>query len=309
MWEKINRIKKLNAACNILFITDQHSGYKFDNQKRCLDLVGRLAESLPLDCIVSGGDLGNDYAEEKEIVCRSYLEMMARYEKMNAKVLCCIGNHDDATGVNKDREDMADRCFLPEELHRIMQEKSEAYAVFDSENPYGNYFYYDIDRAKIRVIGLNTSDIDYVRVGNRFTQNSFDVMRLSRRQLDWVEQAALNTDYRCVFFSHAPLINDGIAGVSVEPGGGRELYERLTDRERVIGVFSGHVHYDNLVAGRLPRITTLCAFSVQWGAGPERCIGQESEFAFDVISIASDRVYLTRFGAGENREYLLEEER
>ena len=45
-----------------------------------------------------------------------------------------------------------------------------------------------------------------------------------------------------------------------------------------------------------------CAFAQKMGAGcPNRTFGTVTETAFDVLSVTDKQIYMTRFGAGENR--------
>lgn len=68
-------------------------------------------------------------------------------------------------------------------------------------------------------------------------------------------------------------------------------------------MIAGHVHYDNLRYDEgLLSITSLCSHAQQWAPScPERKVGTITETAFDVFSIKDNMMYLTRFGAGEDR--------
>ena len=108
------------------------------------------------------------------------------------------------------------------------------------------------------------------------------------------------------------MSNAGIWGTEGKPDGikpyddllnGPRLTFHVRQCKKVLALFAGHVHYDNVrYDGDLPQITTLCAMLQQWAPGcPERTAGTITETAFDVVSVKGDTMYLTRFGAGADR--------
>ena len=74
---------------------------------------------------------------------------------------------------------------------------------------------------------------------------------------------------------------------------------------------AGHVHADNLRYGDgdlegVVTVTTDGSFlDPQMQPIPERIFGEESETVFDVFSIKDNYMYITRFGAGLDRQAVL----
>ena len=70
---------------------------------------------------------------------------------------------------------------------------------------------------------------------------------------------------------------------------------------------AGHVHADNVnMDGDLPTVTTLCSLIQKMPGSPDdkmpvRAVGEYTETAFDVYSFKGDTLYITRFGAGQDR--------
>jgi hypothetical protein len=85
------------------------------------------------------------------------------------------------------------------------------------------------------------------------------------------------------------------------------LYYHAKNCKNVVAIIVGHVHYDNICYdGDLPTVSTLSAYRARWDAGcPKRVIGEYTETAFDVMSVKNGRLYITRFGAGEDRTAVL----
>lgn len=69
----------------------------------------------------------------------------------------------------------------------------------------------------------------------------------------------------------------------------------------LIGVFSGHNHYDTLYTANYPQITIDAGYP----DSSDRVIGTTNEFCFDVVTVDMENreVYLTRFGFGTDRSY------
>ena len=68
-------------------------------------------------------------------------------------------------------------------------------------------------------------------------------------------------------------------------------------------LLAGHLHYDNLLYNEgILTVTTLSSYAQEWApTSPRREVGTVTETAFDVFSIKDRTVYITRFGAGEDR--------
>lgn len=318
--EKIKKIRELHAPLNFLFITDMHNrlhemAFRQENpdNPKPFELAANAIQSIQyildrcpeISFVVSGGDIGNDYAPDPDRVRASHQEVMDALYRLSVPVHCCIGNHDDAIGNAIDRgDDTRPFAILPAEMHRLCMKYNPTRE---------NYYYCDLHTSErdYRAIFLNTSDRPYYTDENG--QQPFGWRdEISDAQAVWLENEALATDRTVLVFSHAPLSNKGIFGTQGMPNPIKP-YDDLLNGPRVqyavrhapntVMLIAGHVHYDNLLYDHgLLSVTTLSAFAQEWApSSPVREIGTVTETAFDVFSIKGSTVYITRFGAGSDR--------
>ncbi len=313
--EGIQLINELDAPLNFVFITDQHNRLgewarirypeAYNEENRDFELAANAVDSIQyildrcpgISMVISGGDIGNDYDEDPAKIRASHEEIMDAFYRLSVPVHCCIGNHDDALGTSKMRgDDTRLYAILPDEMHaRCMKNNPTA----------ENYYYIDVDTADggWRMIFLNTSDKPGYPDGDGQYSYGFR-NEISEKQAIWFEKEALHTDRKILVFSHTTLHNDHIFGTAPYDDvlNGARVYHAMKYASNVIASIAGHVHYDNLVYDDIVTVTTLCAYASRASlACPARVIGTPSETAFDVFSIKDDILYITRFGAGENR--------
>lgn len=306
--EKIDRIKKINAPFNFIFVTDQHNEFRHSTVE-AIDSMNYILERCPeICCVVSGGDIANDYDPSPEGFRKSVKDMMDALYRLPVPAHCCIGNHDDYLGNCIDNGWDTRNAILPKEMHELCMK----YNPTES-----NYYYTDIDCADdgYRMIFLNSSDKPYYK--NDHEQYPFGWrLEFSNEQALWFENEALITDRKILIFCHSPLKNAGIYGTEGLPVGIKpyddtlnapRLYYHAKKCNNVIAIIAGHVHYDNIHYDEdLPTVTTVSAYRARWDSGcPKRTIGTITETAFDVVSIKGERMFLTRFGAGPDRELVL----
>ena len=135
---------------------------------------------------------------------------------------------------------------------------------------------------------------------------------ISERQARWFEDEVLKTDRRILIFTHAPLHNAGCIGEGMPLGikpyddtvNAPRILHDIACAPNVIANIAGHVHYDNIVyTNSYLTITTLCSLVQEWApACPKREYGTITETAFDVFSVTDNVIYMTRFGAGQDRK-------
>jgi CheY-like chemotaxis protein len=80
----------------------------------------------------------------------------------------------------------------------------------------------------------------------------------------------------------------------------------FSESHNLVGCFNGHTHYDTLRT--IDGITYVSILNSQCGAysdAPTRTDGTYTKIAYDVITVVPEesKVYLTRFGAGDSREF------
>ena len=316
--DKIRRIRAIGAPLNFVFITDEHNRLnQYDLKKRgiddprryelavnAIDSIQYILDRCPeIRFVINGGDVGNDYSPDPLAIRQSCREVFDALYRLSVPVHCCVGNHDDALGNAIARGfDTSVFGILPDEMHTLCMKYNPTPE---------NYYYFDTD-PDYRIVILNSSDKPYLQDKNG--QYPFGWrLEISNKQMEWFENDALNTDRKIILICHSPLHNAGIYGTFDAPEGIKpyddtlnapRAYYDILHSPQVIVQICGHVHYDNIVYdGTLPTITTLSSFAQEWApASPKRAMGTITETAFDVFSFTDDVIYMTRFGAGTDRE-------
>lgn len=181
-------------TANVCFITDTHdTDDVMTDYISCFNTLNRMG---CMDMFVHGGDFVNNKettpkadAEDQLTAAKGILK------KLTMPYIGLLGNHDSnirqyTSTVNWiKRSELCFQFFNP--MNRIRQG-----ALMNG--------YYDIERAKIRVICLNTSDLPVGSDGN-YSVQPLSTFMYSQEQLDWLANEALNTPdgYSVAFFSHA----------------------------------------------------------------------------------------------------------
>lgn len=310
-YKKIERIRKIGAPLNFVFITDMHNRMNSNDGTQVYELASDHIRSIQyildrcdnIGFIISGGDVGNDYDEDAECYKASVREVYEELYKLSVPVHCIVGNHDDGIGNCYDRG-------FDARMHTILRDEMHSLCMKNNPTP-ENYYYIDADD-NYRFVFLNS--IDYPVCIDRNGAPSFGWrLEISDKQTAWFETEALSTHRRVIVFSHAPLHNAGVFGTEGMPDlikpyddtlNAPRLLRAIASHPNVVANICGHVHYDNIVYNdTYVTITTLCSLVQQWCAtSPTREFGKETETAFDVFSIKENVIHITRFGAGRDRE-------
>ena len=312
----IQRINSINAPINFIFFTDAHNRMNeyVAKNKICPDSNYELAvdhirslqyiiDRCPgIQCVVSGGDMGNDYDEDSQKYLFSLQEVADALHALSIPAYCITGNHDDGLGVARMKNlDPGEHVLLPRDFHRMFQPNIEGDV---------NYFY--IDFPGYRFVFLDTSDKVYLRDENGDYPFYWE-LAVSDKQINWFRNVASATDSRIIVFSHSPIHNAGVIGTCGENSlikpfddlrGGPMLYHSMISNPKVVANICGHVHYDNIVYqdNNLLTISSQCSCAQEWDPTcPRREYGTVTETAFDVFSIKDNIIYITRFGAGNDR--------
>ena len=197
-----------------------------------------------------------------------------------------------------------------------------------------NAFYVDFNAEKIRCIYVDTlfnSKISEDSVVAAFSAletvpDGYAVLIVSHRAVATTGKVSEGT-FRITgvyerfgyIMQAAKAMNDG-SEVTVDAAFTYDVVEHhnyhfdFTGKQRqFIGVLCGHVHYDGyyIYDNRFPVILTTCdCIDNAAGVPAYRISGKVSEQAFDVVQInidtetpANNRIYLTRIGWGEDREF------
>ena len=248
-----------------------------------------------------------------------------------------ISNYD-GTWTGEPWDDLRPWYFSPTQLYNMGERRSMSYIHRDADNPDGGYYYYDIAGSDIRVLCLNTSDIptnltitktlnDQSTVVYKYNSNCV----IGTKQINFVKNMLENYSGKLIVCSHSnlnnlseygcpvPINGEAITGMlyawkngSTYSGTGTNedipysINVTFANAHELIGCFNGHTHYDKItVVDGITYVAILNSECDAYRDSPSRTDGTYSKIAYDVITVDPDnkKVYLTRIGAGSNREF------
>jgi len=266
------------------FITDVHWA---TNWKKSPQLLEWLAGNTSLRNVFFGGDAITKYDTKAEAKAEydKFRDTLSNFKSFAWRPV--IGNHE----FNNPG---ATQAQLPETLSA-----SEAFVMVYGENEniinvIDDYAYYvDNKTAKIRYIFVGASYTSAIPVA---VQN--DVISA----LD-----ALPVGYQVLVISHVGLVAESLTIDSTFQSIVDKL-DLMQTNENVIGVLSGHRHVDGSIttsAGTNIIATTCDGYVEHSSSQLTRTYGTITEQAFDIVQIdkVNRKLYLTRVGAGTNREF------
>ncbi|MGU8157560.1 phage tail spike protein, partial [Clostridium perfringens] len=316
--KKLNKVDEFGAYFSIPFVTDVHNAetttYKWLNSIRVIDEVNKRKN---INYVLTGGDYINNH-ENKEEVIKRLKNFKDRFED-RSNLFITLGNHDD----NSNYKDFS-KVITHSEMKKIMFSDMQD-VIFGN----GLYYYKDFHEHKIRLIVLNSEDIPEYDIGMKY-KGQWDYA-FSNDQLNWVAHTALNTNYKIIFCSHTPMLNNvegfdlairnsepmlGImkaytTGTSYSSSNntGDFKYNVSVDYNKkgtIVCCLFGHVHADNIVyKDNIAHISTTCSnCSYRYGSSHvENATGTVNEIALDFLTVRNDMGFLTRFGAGSDRSF------
>ena len=128
---KIKKINDFGAPLNFIFFTDPHNrlnedwcrkaGLKYELAANAAYSMQYILDRCPgISFVVSGGDIGDDYYPDMNVVRAQHKEIMDALYSLSVPVHCCIGNHDDVIGNAADHGwDQREFAILPDEMHAL----------------------------------------------------------------------------------------------------------------------------------------------------------------------------------------------
>ena len=304
-----------------------HSYTRIAN-KHCGQAVKYIAERIPLDFVASLGDMtwagvAHTTAQYQTDWLKADLQEMNLFLRdgfggvPNIRV---VGNHDQCATTGSGGA-----------VSRL--QNSGAYQLIGRYNAgtgdgLSNYGYYDIERAKLRVIYLNTSD-------TVSTSTQGTLLSVSQAQKNWLCETliALNeksdaAGWKILLMSHAPLdMNSGIAADILLPytnGGTYGSYTFANHSAKIIGNCHGHTHCYNVgyMSDKIRRFTIPNANfydnnhyknNASYAAWNEdttypKTENSRTDTSFSLVTVDLDSLtcYVDNYGAGYDREFSLD---
>ncbi|EHK2440938.1 phage tail protein [Clostridium perfringens] len=316
--KKLNKVDEFGAYFSIPFVTDVHNAetttYKWLNSIRVIEEVNKRKN---INYVLTGGDYINNHENKEEVINR--LKNFKDRFTDRSNVFITLGNHDD----NSNYKDFS-KVITHEEMKKLMFSDMK-----DVSFGNGLYYYKDFHEHKIRLIVLNSEDIPEYDSSMKY-KGQWDYA-FSNEQLNWVAHTALNTDYKIIFCSHTPMIqnvegfdlairnSEAILGImkayttatsysSSNTTGDFKYNISVTYNKKgtIVCCLFGHVHADNIVyKDNIAHISTTCSnCSYRYGSSAiKNATGTVNEIALDFLTVGRKSGYLTRFGAGEDRTF------
>ncbi|EOU1466772.1 phage tail protein [Clostridium perfringens] len=316
--KKLNKVDEFGAYFSIPFVTDVHNAetttYKWLNSIRVIEEVNKRKN---INYILTGGDYINNHDDKEEVIKR-LKNFKDRFED-RSNLFITLGNHDD----NSNYKDFS-KVITHSEMKKIMFSDMQDVTLGN-----GLYYYKDFHEHKIRLIVLNSEDIPEYDIGMKY-KGQWDYA-FSNEQLNWVAHTALNTDYKIIFCSHTPMVEnvegfdypiknaEAMLGImkaytlgesySGSNTTGNFKYNVSVDYNKkgtIVCCLFGHVHADNIVyKDNIAHISTTCSnCSYRYGSSHvENATGTVNEIALDFLTVRNDMGFLTRFGAGSDRSF------
>ncbi len=303
-------------------------------------ILERVANACAIPYIFNGGDTVSGAGTCAADLLFTQLQGYSReFQNLESRMLMVQGNHDSAYSEFAPPRYYA-QCITKAELYEYIFRYETKYPdrVISED---GSYFYVDNHRSKVRLIAMNPYDVPSDEV-NEDGSAKYNKMRLPgyrQVQLEWFAKEALDvpsTDWTVVLCTHSnpatkilesdylcrnedvvlqiiKAYREGIPCKAVTvfddiPDYNIDLACDFTGRGGEFAVWvSGHTHIDLqcVVDG------TLCTSIVSdWnhqgrGLPFQRTGGTFREHAFDIFTIDTEKhkLYVTRVGAGDDREY------
>ena len=261
------------------WITDMHIE---SNTNHAPALINHIMQNTGTDKIFFTGDAYNGVMPKD--IAKKTIEMFKKMwpSKCLDKFYYVVGNHE-WNDPSKNRP----------ELRLAEGDLSSLYYWNDSVSKSGLTYYFDDSTKKVRHICMNC-------------EYDCGVVSESAKAVSMIKSTP--DGWTVVLFSHP--------GTGEDTSTMHSIWDRMktvadalaanASRLKVVGIFSGHIHADNLFKYSGINICSLtCDSWEQEYGGLTRQKGTITEQAFDIVNIdlINRHVYLTRIGAGSDREF------
>lgn len=330
---KVKGLQNKNAL-SFLFFTDPH--ISSNSSLADIDVINYINNTLQLEFTACCGD-NFDNVPSKQLhleFAAQYVKSVSTEKFFTVK-----GNHDD-NSIQSEGIDNIRYTMLPQEQYEIMFKKLEGNVCFDSENKNGLYYYYNCPEKKVRAIFLNSIDIPYIPdslVSSAWKYSGQSTYAYSNAQLHWLAYTALklpSKEWKVILFTHVNPFNENMIGADSLAQNSDVLlgiidafkkgtsYSYVSEAEdfacnisvdfssegegKVGAFFYGHTHSEQVLTREgIKYISTWndCPRkSSSNNNAPLRSAGTISEICLNIVTIdfEQDKIYMTKFGAGND---------
>lgn len=294
-----------------VFITDTHYSYNYlvendleytyINASNSIGLVKHIVDNAGIMKVVFGGDL-LDTADGVDKLMNSAHAFKSRFDEVPIWLISVVGNHEYYTDLNNPE---LGRPTANELYGGFIKANEE---IIISKGPMDSYCF-DNQVQKIRYLIISCG---------RDTETTTS-------QIEWALSTLLETpaNYKIITIGHAFLTDDTTAfreshediinalgaiktHTSYTYNNIEYDYSNLSNAD-VVCVITGHSHLDGNLESNdgVLCICTTCDNYYRQTGGITRTKGTINEQAFDVVQIDFDnrKIYCTRIGYGDNREF------
>lgn len=293
----VNDAKISPHSFRFVFLTDVHWE---DNAKKSPVLINKICNDLDISLICFGGDVLTRHKDKANCteISRDFIK------KFDKKLFVTAGNHDNNSDNNKNTSTI----LTADEMYAALFRKND-YEINYEQSP--NHGYFDFAAQKVRFIQIDTGT-PFWYDGDK---TSIDESRLDL-EFDYLYQkiSELDATWNVVIFTHEYFLGKSVSSVN------SYVTERLNSKvlskkfeATIAAIFVGHTHYDMSTVHNYAGKSVLVICTMQDAAsssqntesGIPMMIGTDTEQAFDLVQIdfTNRRIYCTRVGAGESREF------
>lgn len=313
--DKINNNTNGFGDYSFAFITDIHCRR---NTLHSPALLRDIINKCGIATVLGGGDWNTayNYTDMGINALTNDFKTLRKYFK-GIPMIKTVGNHEWAYGgfenpYNVSNEWVYDWYYRDDEANKNKP-------IIYGEN--GTYFYQDDLTNKVRYVSVNV--MDYQSEDEPSENNKIFKFFVSQTQIKWLKEKAFHLpddDWQIIVFSHVPIWTD-----SDKPEWSSSYIDNAEELEQLVDDFfrktnyasaykgtlvcwiSGHTHRDAMlrIKNGVMHIVTNGDLILQDSGTQDRIKGTISEQCFDVLSVnkSERKVYLTRVGAGSDREF------
>ena len=317
----------LNFGDNFVFAFATDCHWYFDDtayHNYTNEMIEELRRCIGFDCYINGGD--SIYYGTK-FKLNGVASMTMAFEVDHDNYVYCIGNHDynGVSGATQNSSWMIDADGIESLCMRKMK---------NIHRPDGaRYYYRDFDEKKIRVIVLDTSDLEFTfdGSGNLTSEDPLTKFVVRQSQLDWLCDVldCPTSDWGVIIVMHVglylaedgfpdnnPLTNRSAIKSVLSAYVNKTAYSYSTTgtyavsgsgtfasaHGTLVGVWSGHAHADGYCDDDgFNAIQTECGYP----DSDSRVVGTIDEICVDCVCVdmTAKTITLKRFGSGSDRAY------
>lgn len=332
-----NQIKAGPDGISFGLISDIHWR---TNKKHSAALLEKVLNDCSISYFFNAGDLfsGQGICKPEDIISE-FIDYRKLFARIESKCLMVEGNHDATYSTFEAPDYYAQNLSFNEFYEYYFRHQAQYTDREFGEN--GTYYFVDDKFRKTRLIVLNVHDVpnDDVKEDGRPVYNRFRAAGtgVGQRQLDWFAHVALDVpspEWTVVLGTHEPMCfskrggarNYGLLLDIINAFSHHTSFEGEVSYPEEFAHFNakvsvdytgkggdfaiwvgGHTHYDlDLVLDDVLSTATLNDGMHNSESNPTPHVAETSaEQAFDIFTIDkhNHRIYITRIGAGNDREF------